>query len=337
MVADNDYNLFIICLLSVGILFFSVSSSFWLLFALLIYIIADVSYELSYIFYNTLLAKISPSSHIGRISGWGWGLGYFGGLLCLVVALFMINSSTLPNQNELHIRSTLLLVVFWYGIFSVPLFIWTEDIVGVNQNIISSIMMGLKQICSTLRNFKKYRNIFKYLFAHMLYTDGLNTIFAFGGIYAAGTFGMSFNQIILFAITLNISSGVGAVAFARFDDLNYPKILILSSLLCIVVISVVLIIIKNIYFFWVLGFLLGFFIGPVHASSRSYMVKLSPPHKMSEMFGLYSLSGKMTAFIGPILFALLTDMFSSQRAGFCSAIILLLSGFIALLFVKETV
>ena len=67
------------------------------------------------------------------------------------------------------------------------------------------------------------------------------------------------------------------------------------------------------------------------------MVKLSPPHKMSEMFGLYSLSGKMTAFIGPILFALLTDMFSSQRAGFCSAIILLLSGFIALLFVKETV
>jgi MFS transporter, UMF1 family len=324
-----------ICIISVSFLFFVKPDGIWIVLALIIYVIADIAYECSQIFYNSLLVRIAPSSHIGRISGWGWGIGYFGGLCCLIIALWIINQKLFSNIELFNIRCTMLLVGVWFAIFSLPMFFWTNDLLGQAKSIKDAIIDGIKQLFRTIRCYKEYKNIYRYLLAHLLYMDGLNTIFAFGGIYAAGTFGMGFSQIILFAISLNISAGIGAILLASLDDLWHPKRVILISLVGIVVVSSIMLFIKNILLFWIVGVILGFFMGPAQAASRSFMVRLSPRDKISEMFGVYSLSGRMTAFLGPMLVAMFTSLFHSQRVGLSMAVILIILGLIVLLKVKR--
>ena len=325
-----------ICIVSVSFLFFAKPNDIWIILALIMYVIADIAYECSQIFYNSLLVRIAPRSHVGRISGWGWGIGYFGGLCCLVIALYIVNQKLFSNIELLNVRSTMLLVGVWFAIFSLPLFFWTDDLFGQAKNIKNAIIDGVTQLYRTIRSFNEYKNIYRYLLAHLLYMDGLNTIFAFGGIYAAGTFGMGFSQIILFAISLNISAGIGAIILARLDDLWHPKMIILISLIGIIVVSFFMLFITNIFLFWITGVILGFFMGPAQAASRSFMVRLSPRSKINEMFGIYSLSGRMTAFLGPMLVAVFTSLFHSQRVGLSLAVILMLLGLIVLLRVKKS-
>ncbi|MCH7816089.1 MAG: MFS transporter, partial [Proteobacteria bacterium] len=129
----------------------------------------------------------------------------------------------------------------------------------------------------------------------MIYTDGLNTLFAFGGIYAAGTFGMSFEEILKFGILLNVAAGLGAVGFGWMDDRLGAKPTIMVSLVGLTVAGVAILVVETPVWFVVFGCGIGLFIGPAQAASRSLMARLAPPEVRSELFGLYALSGKATA------------------------------------------
>ena len=169
----------------------------------------------------------------------------------------------------------------------------------------------------------------------MIYSDGLNIIFMFGGIYAAGTFGFKFQEIIIFGIAINLAAGAGSASFAWFDEKFGPKITILVCLFFLVFFGSLLVLVQNYTLFWVLGILLGVFVGPTQSASRSLMARIAPKSMISEMFGLYAMSGKATAFLGPSLFAFFTSFFNSQRAGMASAIVLLVIGFFLLIQVNE--
>ena len=149
-------------------------------------------------------------------------------------------------------------------------------------------------------------NIARFLLARLLYIDGLNTLFAFGGIYAAGSFGMDMGEIIRFGIALNVTAGAGAAAFAWIEDWIGARRTILIALGGVVVFGIPLLIVESKAAFWALALPLGIFMGPAQAASRSLMVRLAPPRKMTEMFGLFALSGKITAFLGPALLAWVT-------------------------------
>ena len=182
---------------------------------------------------------------------------------------------------------------------------------------------------------RRHRNILLYLIAHMIYTDGLNTLFAFGGIYAAGTFGMSFAEVAMFGIGLNITAGAGAAAFAWVDDWIGSKRTIAIALIGLMVFGAAILLIEGKTEFWVLALFLGLFFGPAQAASRSLMARLAPPEIRAQMFGLYAMSGKATAFIGPFFLGMVTLAFDSQRAGMGTVLIFFAVGLALLWLVEE--
>ena len=149
------------------------------------------------------------------------------------------------------------------------------------------------------------------------------------------SFGFSFKDLILFGIGINITAGMGALCFAWIDDLIGSKQTILISTTALIFLSGSLLIIESVTLFWSFGLGLGIFIGPAQSASRSFMAQLAPPNMRTEMFGLFALSGKATAFLGPALIALLTDVFTSQRAGMASILVFFILGAVLLLQVKD--
>ncbi len=325
-----------ISVLAASMLWFIEPSPSYALLALFLVGLGVVAFDLAAVFYNALLPALAPPNKIGRLSGWGWGAGYAGGLVCLLIALLGLVRTDAPwfgldvDRAE-HVRATMLLVAVWFGIFSVPIFLYTPDPGRAGRPIGMAIRCGLRELFSTLRNVRRHRNIAKFLVARMLYTDGLNTLFSFAGIYAAGTFGMTVSEIIRFGIVLNVTAGLGAAAFAWIDDWIGSKKTVLISLVCLIIFGGALLLVESKTLFWLLGSAIGIFVGPVQAASRSFMARLAPKDMETEMFGLFAFSGKATAFLGPFLVSTVTLQFASQRLGMATILCLFVAGLLVLL------
>ncbi len=296
----------------------------------------NFAFEMGMVFYNAMLADIAPRKMIGRLSGWGWGLGYVGGLICLALTLVGFVQTETPwfglNKDMAeHLRATPVLVAVWFAFFAIPLFIFTPDQPSRRVGLKAAIKGGIGTLILSLKKINSYGQIARYLIARMIYTDGINTLFAFGGIYAAGTFGMPFSELIMFGIAINLTAGIGAVGFAWIDDKIGPKKVILVALIALTVLGGILLIIEDKMLFWVFGVPLGLFVGPAQSASRSLMAHIAPAELRTEMFGLYAFSGKATAFLGPALLAIATDMFQSQRAGMATILVFFVIGGILLL------
>jgi UMF1 family MFS transporter len=225
-----------------------------------------------------------------------------------------------------HVRATGLLVALWFLLFSVPLFAFTPDRPPTGIPLKQAVRAGFDSLRTTLRRLPENRAIARFLLAHMFYTNGLTTLFAFGGIYAAGVFGMELAEVLTFGIVLNITAGAGAAAFAWVDDWLGSKRTIIIALGALLGLGSALVLVESKTLFWILGATLGVFVGPAQAAGRSLMARLAPPELATEMFGLYALAGKATVFAGPLAFGLATDAFQSQRAGIATILVFLLVG-----------
>jgi UMF1 family MFS transporter len=294
------------------------------------------------VFYNAMLPDIAPNDRIGRLSGWGWGVGYFGGLACLVVTLIAFVQADPPafgldRSASEHVRVVGPLVALWFAAFSAPLFLYTPDRNPRPVPIGRAIRDGLGTLVDTIGRMRQYGNIAKFIVARLFYVDAMNTLFAFGGIYAAGTFGMDIAEIIQFGIALNVTAGLGAIAFAWIDDWVGSKPTILISLAGLIALGVPLLLVEGQTMFWLLALPLGIFMGPAQAASRSLMARLAPPEMTTEMFGLFAFSGKVTAFMGPAVLAWATVEFGSQRAGMATVVGFLILGLALMMLVREPV
>ncbi|WP_448204391.1 MFS transporter [Azospirillum sp. sgz302134] len=311
------------------------------LFALVCVVIGTVAFELANVFYNASLTALAPPAMIGRLSGWGWGIGYFGGLVCLVVALFVFVKSPAPlfgllgTAEQAPVRATALLAAVWYALFALPFFLWVPDEPPTGLGIGQAAREGVATLRRTLAEARRHRNLVRFLVASAFYRDAINTITAFGGIFAANAFGMTFEEIVTFAIALNVVAGIGAIGFAWVDDRAGAKPTILISLVGLIAFGVPLLMATEKLWFWVLALGLGTFFGPAQAAGRSLMARLAPPGMAGEMFGLYSLTGRMVGFIGPLAFGLATSAFASQRAGMASVVAFFVIGFGLMLTVRE--
>ena len=302
--------------------------------------VANFAFELSMVFYNAMLPDLAGPSRLGRLSGWAWALGYAGGLVCLALALYGFVEADPPpfgldpEQAE-PVRAVALLVAGWFLVFGWPLFVLVPEQDGAGKPFRAAVADGLATLAATLRSIRRYREIAKFLFARMIYIDGLNTLFAFGGIYAAGTFDMTMKEVLLFGIALNVTGGLGAFGFAWVDDWIGAKKTLAISLAALVGLGAAILLIEDVTWFWILGLAIGVFIGPTQAASRSFMARLAPAGMTTEMFGLFALSGKATAFLGPWLVGMLTAAFASQRIGMSAIVVFLAAGLALLLFVRE--
>jgi UMF1 family MFS transporter len=330
----------LICIAATGLLWFAKPDPSYVLFALVCIAIGNFAFEFAIVFYNAMLNDLVPPDRLGRLSGWGWGAGYAGGMVCLVIVLVGFVSADPPwfgigKEEAAHVRVAGPIAALWFAAFAWPLFVFTPDQPGRGVPVMTAIRNGLGTIAATLRNLRNYRNVARYLLAHMIYTDGLNTLFAFGGIYAAGEFGMTVEEVIWFGITLNLTAGLGAFAFAWIDDWIGAKRTITIALVGLIVTGIAILLTHDKTVFWALGMALGTFFGPAQAASRSLMARLAPLGMQAEMFGLHALSGKATAFIGPALFGWATVSFGTQRAGMASVLLFLALGAVLLWTVQE--
>ena len=308
------------------------------LLALTLYVIADWSFETGYTFYNAFLPVIASPEKIGRVSGYGWGLGYIGGLICMALALVGFVQPEVPwfglsKDEGFNVRATCLLVALWYLVFCLPLFFTIrERSTGAVRLDVTGTLRGLGH---TIRSLRRYREVVKFLVARLIFNDGLVTIFAFGGIYAAGTFGMTLSEVIVFGVVLNLASGIGAVVFGFLDDKIGGKRTIMLTLVALSLAAVLAVAAPNRTWFWVAGVLIGLFVGPNQSASRSLMARFVPERHQAEFFGFFQFSGKATSFLGPILLGLAAQAFNSQRAGVATVLVFFVVGGALLAMVNE--
>ncbi|HEX6977953.1 MAG TPA: MFS transporter [Alphaproteobacteria bacterium] len=300
--------------------------------------VATIGFEVASVFYNALLPGVAPASHIGRVSGWAWGLGYVGGIVCLSLILTVFVQAETPpfgldRSSAEHVRAASPFSALWYAVFALPLFLFVREPVSLRLSFMTALRKGMAELASTPGTLRAHPLLGWFLLANMIYTDGLTTLFAFGGVYAAGTFGMSLDEVIVFGIALNITAGAGALAFAWIDDWIGARPTIAIGLAALVIIGAGLLLIESKTAFWALGLLLGAFFGPVQAASRSLAARMAPAEHRAKTFGLFALSGRITAFLGPAVLSWTTAIAASQRAGMATILVFLATG-LALLWLK---
>ncbi len=310
-----------------------------IILALVLVGLANIGFELAQVFYNAMLPSLARPGRMGRLSGWAWGVGYAGGLSCLAVALLLFVQPDPPyfgldRAAAEQVRITGPFVAFWFLAFALPLLL-TRNISLPPAALPGGIVgPALASLYRTLKSLPRRGQIGRFLLARMLYTDGLNTLFAFGGIYAAGTFGMSFEEILVFGIILNVTAGLGATAFAWADDIFGAKSVILVSVCGLAIFGGLILLVESKLWFYLLGSAIGIFVGPAQAASRSLMAHMAPADLRNELFGLYALTGRATAFVGPALVGWVTVAFDSQRIGMATILPFFVVGFILMLPLK---
>ncbi len=329
------------CIFTGALAFVGPGGEYSILIALSIFVVANIAYEVSGVFYNSFLPDIAPAGKIGSISGYGWALGYFGGTVALIVALLaFVGLGDAPGwlgldtTDGFNIRAVNLMVAVWFLVFSIPMFLWVKDDKPGRASSLD-IPAAFKELKETIAQVGKYREMVRLLVARLVYNDGLVTVFAFGGIYAAGTFGMSFQDVLIFAIALNVAAGIGAALFGLVDDRIGAKKTIAFSLVALSVAALLAVLAPNATWFWVAGIMFGVFAGPNQSASRSLMGRFVPPKHQAEFFGFFAFSGKVTSFAGPLLLGIVAQATGSQRAGVATVLGFFLIGGILLTRVDE--
>jgi len=336
-----------ICIIFSVLLFFPKQGDIYS--ALILFAIANISFEMGCVFCNAYVPHISNESNVGKISGYGYAFGYLGGLLALIVGLVtialpehpMFGISTVDGENY---RSMNLLVAIWFFLFSIPAFLWLEKDSRKKKINVSLLKDSFTQLSNTFNDIKKIKNTLRFLIARLFYNDALITIFSFGGIIAKGVYGFNLEKMLIFGIVLGVSAGLGSFLMGYIDDYIGPKKTIQISNLFLILATFIVVFIDSEIMFWVAGTLVGFCSGPNQSSSRSLMSRFSPEKKQNEFFGFFAFSGKITAFLGPFLLAQTTyiafkyfnlDKVAAQKMGVSVVFLLLILGSLILRSVDE--
>lgn len=301
------------------------------LYALICIGLATIAFELGMVFYNAMLPGLAPPERMGRLSGLAWGLGYAGGLACLLLALVLFiqpdpSPFGLDRTMAEHVRATAPLVGAWLVVFGWPVLVALPDPAGPRPGLMQAMRAGLAETLSILRRLPRRPAMARFLMARLFYTDGLNTLFAFGAIYAAGAHGMGFEELLLFGIAMNVTAGLGAASFGLIEDRLGAKTTILAALGAMIVLGSLLLLSTDKTLFWLVALALGLFMGPAQAASRTLMAHMAPRAEVTAHFGLFALSGRVTGFLGPAAVALVTQVTDSQAWGLATVIAFLALG-----------
>ena len=353
-------------------LWFAIPGELWLLPVVLVsFGIATLGAELSTVFTNAMMPGLVSNKRLGTLSGFGWATGYVGGLisLALVAGLIVVQPTTgktllgleplIPLDTAAREGDRLIgpFSALWYLVFVLPLFLFTPDRPDQARRA-HPVRAGLGHLVSSVRELiRDHRAIALFLLARMLYADGLGAVFAFGGIYAASVFGWGASDLGLFGIVLTLAGTIGAALGGLFDDRLGSKRVIIGALLLFIAASIgvlsidpdeVLFVVKvspkaagagpfastgeQVYLAFAV--FIGLASGPIQASSRTLLARMSPPDKTTEFFGFFAFSGKVSAFAAPLAIGAVTALTASQRIGISASLAFLVAGLVLLLWVR---
>jgi UMF1 family MFS transporter len=329
------------------------------------FVMASIGAEIATVFTNAMLRDVAPPARTGRVSGLGWAVGYVGGLVSLAAMLVLFLGDPRSGRTLAGFFPLLDLdpagfegdrfsgpfSALWYLVFVVPLFAFVPDR-PVQARLGAAVREGLASLRATLARLVGGGPVARYLVAHMLYIDGLTALFAFGGAYAAATFDWRAQQVGLFGVILIVTASFGAWAGGYLDDRFGSRRLISAGLVILAAAALAILSVGRDHIGFVIpvvpahadalfgsvpelayvaaGGLIGMVAGPIQSASRTLLVRLAPSEEIAEYFGLYALSGKATAFLGPLMIGWVTGATGSLRLGMSVILIFLVAGFAVL-------
>ncbi len=330
--------------------------------ALVGYFIASIGAEFATVFTNAMMPGLVPEQRLGRLSGIGWATGYVGGLLTLIIALGLLVPSGNTGLTFFGVqpifgldpathegdRASGPLTALWYLVFVLPLFLFTPDAPRMLA-IGPAVRRGLANLKRTAGQVRQQSNIFRFLVGHMIYADGLAAVFVFGGIYGSTTFGWTTLELGLFGILATITGIAGGLVGGWLDDRIGAKRVILGSIVILSLASIGIVSIDRDHvlfavsvvpasandglfatagekLYMAMGALIGLIAAPLQSASRTMVVRIAPRDRITEIFGLYALAGKLTTFVGPLAVGLVTQFFASQRVGISVLLLFFLVG-----------
>lgn len=330
--------------------------------------VGSVISEVAGVNYNSLLVKVAGSANVGRVSGFGWGMGYLGGIVVLLLIYFLfiqpeVGLFGVSGAEAMDIRVSMVVCGLWTLLFTIPTFVNLRDsphphrrpIPGIERwqgrrpelvwRWLAPVVASYGELADTIRRlWRVSTHTVYFLLASALFRDGLAGVFAFGAVIAAGTFGFTSAEVIIFGAVANVVAGVSTIAFGLLDDRIGPKRVIMVSLTTLVAMGVVIFWLheggKQV--FWVAGLIMCLFVGPAQSASRSFLARLIPAGKSGEVFGLYATTGRVVSFLSPAFFGLaiglgaaVTGDTNTQYWGILGVALVLLAGLVVMIPVKE--
>nr|WP_300339201.1 MFS transporter [Actinomyces sp.] len=306
--------------------------------------VGNVFFELASVNYNGMLSQLAPKDKVGAVSGLGWGMGYLGGIvLLLVLFVGFINPEVgwfgVTSDNGLNVRVAMLVAAAWFGLSAVPVVLTqsgqgarrrrqvaseeavrgsergqagmeSEPTVLASRAVAGrreSLWASYKRLWRTLVSlYRSHPEVLWFLLAAAVFRDGLAGVFTYGGIIAQNTFGFTSSSVIIFAIAANVVAGIATILSGRLDDLVGPRRVILGSLGILVVAGVLVFFLHDggAVVFWVLGLALSACVGPAQSAARSFLARVAPAGREGEIFGLYATTGRAVSFLAPAMYGL---------------------------------
>ncbi len=324
------------CVIFTALLFFVKTGDVFI--AMILLIVSNWAFALSENLISSFLPRLADKKNIGKISGYGWALGYIGGLFSLLICLIVLeNTKENGHYSELMVRSTTLITAAFFLVAGLPTIIWVKQrrkaqTIKANEHYIIS---GFKQIFYTLKNIRKYSEMFKFMLSYLFYSSGIATVISFAAIYGQGELGFNAGQTILLIVVVNITSAIGAFLFGFFQDKTSAKTTLILTIFIWLVTIVWVFLAKTQIQFWLAANLAGIAIGASQSSGRALVGLFSPVDKQAEFYGIWGLFGKLAAIAGIYSYGLLVITTGSRRIAVVSTVIFFLIGFIILLFVDE--
>lgn len=290
---------------------------------------------------NAMLIGIANPKTVGRISGLGWGFGYLGGIIALVIVIvfYMADWFGLPSDGGLPFRIIAVGCAIWAVVFSIPIFLNVpEPSLGRPERKVgffASYGLLVKDVIGLYRS-PETRPTFWFLLASAVFRDGLGGVFAFGAVIGSTVFHFEFLDIVIFGIAANLIAGVSTIIAGRFDDRFGPKRIILLSLGSMVIAGLAVFFLRDggTIVFWIGGLILCAFVGPAQASARSFLARVTPAGREGEIFGLYATTGRAASWMASGAWTLLIAVTAQTAFGILGIVIVLVAGFLLLLPVK---
>ncbi|MFC8190533.1 MFS transporter [Cellulomonas sp. NPDC057328] len=273
--------------------------------------VGTIAAEIASVAYNALLLQISGPRTIGRISGIGWGAGYVGGIVLLLVLYFGfiqpdVGLFGVTSEGGLDVRVSMLVAGAWFLVFAVPVLVAVPDHrrpgAPARVSVVGAYATVGRHVAALRRD---RRSTLRFLVASAVFRDGLAGVFTFGGVLAAGTFGFSAADVIVFAIAANVVAGAATVAAGWLDDRYGPRRVVTWSLVVLVVAGTVVFLLHDVgaSAFWAGGLVLSACVGPAQSASRALLARLAEPGRETEVFGLYATTGRVATFLAPAAFS----------------------------------
>jgi UMF1 family MFS transporter len=354
--------------ISAGLYFVAPEPQFFIM-GLILLAVGTVICEVAGANYNSLLDRVATDQNVGKVSGFGWGMGYLGGIVVLLVILFLfvqpeITILGIPSANAMGIRLSMIVCGVWTILFTIPTFLSVKDrppAPGRQEKV--NLVQSYISLGRTIKKlWQSQRQTLYFLGASALFRDGLAGVFAFGAVLATGSFGFDFTEVIIFGAAANITAGVATIIVGLLDDKLGPKTVIMGSLVILAVSGLAAFFLHRPEYalfagdpgfdaaasaqgkliFWVCALLMSACVGPAQSASRSFLARLVPEGRSGEIFGLYATTGRVVSFLSPIMFSAMIGLghilrgqsTGTQHWGILGIIVVLIAGLAVMIPVK---